>query len=246
MPPKTVTMRGWTKWPSARASSWICTASSRVGATMSATGAGDVRFSRRRARRVRIEIRYAAVLPVPVCACAATSRPARRSGSDAAWTGVARTNPHAAMPARTGWGRSRSEKKSSERWSSPRGGAVIRLEYSDLSALRGSFRGRDLYCALRATPRPLQTDPARLRRRESRPSRSRGLPPDLARGVPRLGGTRRRRALVLVLRAGGRVPGARIAQPPRDIPGRGDDGHDPDHFRLVRPDHRALPDRRRP
>ena len=77
MPPKTVTMRGFTKWPSATASSRIWTASSRVGATTSARG-GSPACRRRgadRASRVKTEIRNAAVLPVPVCACAATSRP---------------------------------------------------------------------------------------------------------------------------------------------------------------------------
>ncbi len=110
MPPKTVTIFGLRKWPSAFASSWIWIASSRVGATASARGYGEgfARFVR--ARRAKIAIRKAAVLPVPVWAWAATSLPARRSGSVAACTGVARTNPHAAMPALTAWGSLRSAK----------------------------------------------------------------------------------------------------------------------------------------
>ncbi len=110
MPPNTVTILGFRKWPSAFASSWIWTASSRVGATTSARGYGEGFGRFVRARRVKMAMRNAAVFPVPVCACAATSFPARRSGSVAACTGVARTNPHAAMPALTAWGSLRSAK----------------------------------------------------------------------------------------------------------------------------------------
>ena len=60
--------------PSSRVSLWICTASSRVGASTSARG-WDWRAAGGRLGEQVLEhaSRKAAVLPVPVCACPATS-----------------------------------------------------------------------------------------------------------------------------------------------------------------------------
>ncbi|MFO1426340.1 MAG: hypothetical protein U1F11_05090 [Steroidobacteraceae bacterium] len=97
--------------PSSSASLWIWTASSRVGAmTMARTpvllrAAGEGRVS----RFWKIEIRNAAVLPVPVCAWPATSRPARAKGSVWAWIGVQRSKPASAIPCMTAGVRSRAE-----------------------------------------------------------------------------------------------------------------------------------------
>ena len=52
-------------------------------------------------------IRNAAVLPVPVCACPATSLPASDSGSTFSWIGVQCVKPAARMPAITGAGRAK-------------------------------------------------------------------------------------------------------------------------------------------
>src|SRR5207253_3657709 len=80
---------------------------SRVGAMTSARGAAG-RPGRSRARRgVKMVIRKAAVLPVPVCACPATSRPASASGRAFSWMGVQCVKPAARMPAATGPGRSK-------------------------------------------------------------------------------------------------------------------------------------------
>ena len=57
-----------------------------------------------------IAIRNAAVLPVPVCAWPATSRPASAMGRVWAWIGVQRSNPASAMPRASGSGKWRLEK----------------------------------------------------------------------------------------------------------------------------------------
>jgi hypothetical protein len=57
-----------------------------------------------RSRRVNAEIRNAAVLPVPVCDCPATSLPRNASGSAASWIGVAVTKPASRIPRITGSG----------------------------------------------------------------------------------------------------------------------------------------------
>src|SRR5581483_11742472 len=111
MPPKTAWMRSPVACPSSRASSAICATSSRVGAITSARGAAALSAARGRAsRRVKIVMRNAAVLPVPVCACPATSRPASASGSTFSWMGVQRTKPAARMPARTASGSGNASK----------------------------------------------------------------------------------------------------------------------------------------
>jgi hypothetical protein len=65
----------------------IWTASSRVGAMISARGLGPSTGPRRSSRE-KIVIKNAAVLPVPVCDWAAMSRPWSASGSTLACTGV--------------------------------------------------------------------------------------------------------------------------------------------------------------
>src|SRR5207302_8618138 len=67
-------------------------------------GAGE------RRRRVNPAMRNAAVLPVPVCDCPATSLPRRASGSAASWIGVVVTKPASRIPCMTGAGRSREAK----------------------------------------------------------------------------------------------------------------------------------------
>src|SRR5512146_175256 len=54
--------------------------------------------------------RNAAVLPVPVCACPATSRPESAIGSVWAWIGVQCVKPASRMPCRTGGTRPRLSK----------------------------------------------------------------------------------------------------------------------------------------
>ena len=61
-------------------------------------------------RRVKIVMRNAAVLPVPVCACPATSLPASDSGRTFSWMGVQRVKPAARMPSITCAGRSKLSK----------------------------------------------------------------------------------------------------------------------------------------
>ena len=76
-------------WPvraqMAVATSSIWAASSRVGVTTSMRGPCPWRAW---PSRSSVGSRKAAVLPVPVCAAAMTSVPARTAGIDAAWTGV--------------------------------------------------------------------------------------------------------------------------------------------------------------
>src|SRR5437667_411893 len=105
MPPYTAWMPKGAAWPSRRASLAICTTSSRVGAMTSARGAAGRPGRSRARRRVKMVIRKAAVLPVPVCACPATSRPASASGRTFSWMGVQCVKPAARMPAATGPGR---------------------------------------------------------------------------------------------------------------------------------------------
>ena len=95
----------WTL-PSTFASSWICTASSRVGAIMIARGllTPSVAVTGSVSRQLKVASRNAAVLPVPVCACPATSMPASARGRVPAWIGVQRTNPAASTPASRGAG----------------------------------------------------------------------------------------------------------------------------------------------
>src|SRR5947199_240644 len=95
MPPYTAWMPKGAAWPSRRASLAICTTSSRVGAMTSARGAAGRPGRSRARRRVKMVIRKAAVLPVPVCACPATSRPASASGRAFSWMGVQCVKPAA-------------------------------------------------------------------------------------------------------------------------------------------------------
>ena len=69
-----------------------------------------------RSSRVKIVIRKAAVLPVPVWAWPATSVPARAIGRVFAWIGVAKTKPASAMPQRTSSGMGVVESSVSVRW----------------------------------------------------------------------------------------------------------------------------------
>src|SRR5215470_11426012 len=112
MPPYTATMRKPVCAPSRRASASIWTTSSRVGAMISTRGAvtplgagGGVRR-----QRVKAAMRKAAVLPVPVWDCPATSLPLRASGSAASWIGVAVTKPASRTPRITASGRSSDAK----------------------------------------------------------------------------------------------------------------------------------------
>src|SRR5438552_247374 len=93
MPPYTAWMVNGVASPRSRASAAICTTSSRVGAMTSARGAAGRPGRCRARRRVKIVMRNAAVLPVPVCACPATSRPPSVSGSTFSWIGVQCVNP---------------------------------------------------------------------------------------------------------------------------------------------------------
>src|SRR5262245_41362412 len=61
-----------------------------------------------RSRRVNAAMRNAAVLPVPVCDCPATSLSFRARGSAASWIGVAVTKPASRMPCIPSGGRSRA------------------------------------------------------------------------------------------------------------------------------------------
>src|SRR5262245_3282344 len=69
-----------------------------------------------RKRRVKIVIRNAAVLPVPVCACPATSFPASDSGRTFSWMGVQCVKPAARIPSITGSGRSKLVKGRPSGW----------------------------------------------------------------------------------------------------------------------------------
>ena len=104
-------MRNGVCWPSSRASDSICTTSSRVGAMISTRGSEPCpdRGSLSRIKRVKAEMRKAAVLPVPVCDWPATSLPRRASGRAASWMGVAVTKPASRMPCMTASGRSSVE-----------------------------------------------------------------------------------------------------------------------------------------
>src|SRR2546425_641174 len=107
MPPYTAWMPNGVAWPSRRASLAICTTSSRVGAMTRARGAAGRPGRSCARRRVKMVTRKAAVFPVPVCACPATSRPASASGRAFSWMGVQCVKPAARMPAATGPGRSK-------------------------------------------------------------------------------------------------------------------------------------------
>ena len=87
MPPKTATVDRPVWRPRASASARICATSSRVGATTSARGPRGACAGLFWRRRVKIVTRNAAVLPVPVWAWPATSRPARAMGRAFAWIG---------------------------------------------------------------------------------------------------------------------------------------------------------------
>ena len=80
----------------------ICTASSRVGARMSARQV----FGLGRPLRPRIACTIgrpkAAVLPVPVCATPSRSRPSSCAGIEAAWIGVGRCRPERASASMSG------------------------------------------------------------------------------------------------------------------------------------------------
>ncbi len=106
MPPKTARVVRPVWRPSTSASARIWATSSRVGATTRARGPRGGPGGLFCRSRVKIVIRKAAVLPVPVWAWPATSRPARVIGSVFAWIGVAKTKPASAMPQRTSSGRS--------------------------------------------------------------------------------------------------------------------------------------------
>ncbi len=77
------------------ASASICTASSRVGAMISALRQAAAAAC----WRWKMVIRKAAVLPVPVCDCTATSLPVRESARVFSWTGVSVGEAHVADPA---------------------------------------------------------------------------------------------------------------------------------------------------
>src|SRR2546426_241323 len=97
-----------------RASDSIWTTSSRVGAMTSMRGAptpAGVDGAGERRRRVNPAMRNAAVLPVPVCDCPATSLPRSASGSAASWIGVAVAKPASPIPCQTGAGRARAREQ---------------------------------------------------------------------------------------------------------------------------------------
>src|SRR5205814_22120 len=77
---------GWRR--AARNSAATCAQSSRVGTMTSANGAAA-----RPSMRSRIGRAKAPVFPVPVCACANRSRPARRCGMARSWIGVRLVQP---------------------------------------------------------------------------------------------------------------------------------------------------------
>ena len=83
----------------------ICTASSRVGASMKQPWAAlvlsGVTAAGSSAGFWKAAIRKAAVLPVPVCACPATSCPLSAIGRVLAWIGVQNSKPASRMPAWT-------------------------------------------------------------------------------------------------------------------------------------------------
>src|SRR5690606_29017545 len=83
------------------ASLWIWMASSRVGARISARGSSGLRSASAGlvSSLFTTVTRKARVLPVPVCAWPATSRPASVSGRVCAWIGVQRVKPAASRPA---------------------------------------------------------------------------------------------------------------------------------------------------
>src|SRR2546422_504784 len=96
MPPYTARVRNGVNRPRRRASDSIWTTSSRVGAMTSMRGAptpAGVDGAGERRRRVNPAMRNAAVLPVPVCDCPATSLPRSASGSAASWIGGAGGQP---------------------------------------------------------------------------------------------------------------------------------------------------------
>src|SRR5262252_9083881 len=121
MPPYTARIRSPVWAPRRRASASICTTSSRVGAMMSTRGAvGPLRAGAGlRRQRVKAAMRKAAVLPVPVCDCPATSLPLRARGSVPSWMGVMITKPASWMPRTTGPGRSREAKSTELMWPMP-------------------------------------------------------------------------------------------------------------------------------
>ena len=104
MPPKTARVIRPVWGPRTSASARIWATSSRVGATTRARGPRGAWAGLFWSSRAKIVIRKAAVLPVPVWACPATSRPARAIGRVLAWIGVAKTKPASAMPQRTSSG----------------------------------------------------------------------------------------------------------------------------------------------
>mmetsp|Transcript_24077 Transcript_24077/g.71596 ORF Transcript_24077/g.71596 Transcript_24077/m.71596 type:complete len:428 (+) Transcript_24077:1204-2487(+) len=94
MPPKTQVVRQPKAAARGLASSWICCASSRVGASTNARGPRVDRSAlRAAAASQRRGSRKPSVFPDPVCAIATTSRPASVSGSDCAWIGLGASNP---------------------------------------------------------------------------------------------------------------------------------------------------------
>mmetsp|Transcript_49705 Transcript_49705/g.106210 ORF Transcript_49705/g.106210 Transcript_49705/m.106210 type:complete len:269 (+) Transcript_49705:405-1211(+) len=88
-PPKTHTVLQPKASASGRASSWICCASSRVGASTTPTGPRSLRSVLLRVAASHSSgIKKPIVLPEPVWATPTTSRPASEMGSDCAWIGV--------------------------------------------------------------------------------------------------------------------------------------------------------------
>src|SRR5215472_6111189 len=78
---------------------------------------------------------------------------------------------------------------------------------------------RAVSCSTAPRASPAQTTGAPLVGRAAEERRGPGrLPPSLAGGLPGLGGPRSGRAVVLVLRPGGVVQGARGARGPRALP----------------------------
>ncbi len=106
-PPYAVILRMRVNLPNCTADSWICSASSRVGARISARVWRNLPV----VNLLRIGNKNAAVLPVPVCAKPSTSRSSSTIGIACAWIGVGVSYPAARMPRMT---RSSNENESKD------------------------------------------------------------------------------------------------------------------------------------
>src|SRR6478609_8613571 len=113
-PPKTVTVLSPAVLARGLRASLIWFTSSRVGAMISARGLRDWALLPDAARRATSGSRNAYVLPEPVRPRPSTSRPARESGSVAAWMGVGEVMPRSVRTAARGAGTPRSVKPAAD------------------------------------------------------------------------------------------------------------------------------------